>query len=283
MRRAIFAAVATIAILLVAGPAAATPTGYPPGITVAVSPASAPVGTARTVSGSGCVPDGATVTVTQGGATVATTASSGGAGTYAAAGLFASLPVGSYSVTVSCADESGTASFEVTDAASTTSTTATPTSTTAGTGTNTISVDDTTVTPGQQVTVTACCFAPGTEVRIEFRSDPVLLAAVRADAGGAIAAQVAIPTGATLGAHTISAIGTGLDGSPLALSVGVVVSEAAAAAPTPGSGGEVTAAAAGDLPRTGSSTAPLVAAAALLVTLGAATSAIARRRRTGLT
>lgn len=258
--------------------------GYPPGITVAVSPVSAAVGTARTVSGSGCVPSGSVVTITQGASTVASTTSSGGAGAYSAGGLFTSLAAGDYNVTVSCSGSSGTASFTVTSSGTTSTTTGASTTTTTGGSTTTttgagnfIAVDDTVVTPGQQVTVTACCFAPGGAVRLELQSDPVLLTTATADAGGAIGALVTIPVGTTLGAHTIRAIGTGRDGAALALAVAITVGDVPGGAPTPGTGAQQSA---GDLPRTGSDTAtPIGAIGAGLLVAGIGATLVARRRR----
>ena len=273
MRRVLNALALITAVAALQAPSGATPTGYPPGITAAVSPSSAEAGTPRTVSGSGCVPDGTSVTIAVGGAVVASTTSSGGAGTYSAGGLFADLAAGTYGVTVTCGEESATTSFEVTGSGTT--------STSTPAGTNQITVSDTTVTGGQVIDVTACCFEPGTDVDLIFQSDPVLLATATAGAGGAIATQVAIPVGAALGAHTLTATGTGLDGSPLALAVGLTVLEASSTAttpaPTPGSGG-VTTQTVDTLPRTGSSTSSLVWLAGGLVVMGSATTVAARRR-----
>jgi hypothetical protein len=86
----------------------------------------------------------------------------------------------------------------------------------------------TTVSEGGVVGLVACCFAPASEVEVWLFSDPVLLATLVADDDGSIDDEVTIPAGTPPGEHTLELRGTGADGEPLVLSVGVTVEEAEA-------------------------------------------------------
>ena len=128
-----------------------------------------------------------------------------------------------------------------------------------------LTVSDSTVVPGQKITVTGTGFAPGATVVITFESTPVTLATVAADSGGTFSAVVTIPTNATPGIHTIKATGAGADGGTLVLSAQVTVS---------GTSG-------GTLARTGSDNIlPLLLVAAGLVLVGGVLIFSVRRRQT---
>ena len=136
-----------------------------------------------------------------------------------------------------------------------------------------LSLDDTTVTAGDQITVSGKGFAPGETVRIELRSTPVVIGTATAGPTGAFAARVRIPVDAEGGAHTIVAIGAA---SGITVSAALTVTALAAT---------IVAAAAGVLAATGG-TLPLTvlySALALLV-LGAGAlvvrSRMTRARRT---
>jgi uncharacterized membrane protein YgcG len=156
-----------------------------------------------------------------------------------------------------------------------------------------LSVSTTTVTPGQPITVSGCGFAPDAPVRITFESIPVLLATLLSvpSPTESFATTVNVPADAPTGAHTLKATGTGLDGTPLVLSVPLQVMEAGggpAATSGGGSGGGTGTSggsgsgSGGNLSRTGSgSTVPLARLGLALVLLGAGTVAVVRRRRTG--
>lgn len=139
-----------------------------------------------------------------------------------------------------------------------------------------VTVSDTTVVPGQTITITAGTFGSGTTVSVAFFSQPVNLGSATAGANGTASLSATIPADATTGAHTITATGTGADGAPVSVSTTVtVVEEGAAGAGAAGAGG-----AAGDLPRTGDdSSLPLARIAAALVAVGGGLLFVTRRRR----
>jgi LPXTG-motif cell wall-anchored protein len=118
--------------------------------------------------------------------------------------------------------------------------------------------------PGTPVTARGCGFRPGSQVTLDFLSQPVRVATATAGADGGFDATFNVPSSASVGEHTVEATGVDPTGEPRVLSAGFRVI---------GEGG-------GDLPRTGSSsTAPLTAAGVGLVLLGAAAVYGARRRR----
>lgn len=143
-------------------------------------------------------------------------------------------------------------------------------------------VSDSTVVRGQVIDITAGTFMAGTNVTFTFTSEPVTLGSDAADADGVAAISAAIPADARLGSHTISASGTGTDGSPLTLSTTVtVVSAEAAAAEAVAGARPVTVS--GALPRTGDSSLPLARVGAALLAVGGGLVFITRRRRAAAT
>ncbi|WP_084079486.1 lamin tail domain-containing protein [Demequina sp. NBRC 110057] len=124
----------------------------------------------------------------------------------------------------------------------------------------TLSLDVDRVGVGGTLRVEGGGFAPGERVVFTLHSDPIVLGAVTADADGAVAVTLAIPTDAPLGEHTLVAEGatSGISGSATL----------------------VVTAADGSLPTTGPSDAWITAAvaAALLVALGAGLGWRSRRR-----
>lgn len=139
-----------------------------------------------------------------------------------------------------------------------------------GTG-NFLAVGDTTVTAGQSIVVTGCCFEATVEVAIE--SVPQVLGQATAGDDGTFSLTVTIPDDAPLGPHSITATGQSLaDSAILRLSTPITVVAAAA-----GDGGAT--GAKGDLPRTGESTLPLVQLGGILVLAGAGMALAVRSRR----
>ena len=67
------------------------------------------------------------------------------------------------------------------------------------------------VVAGGELTVTGSGFGPGeTGIRLELRSDPVVLAAnLTADASGVVTATVTVPAGTPAGRHTLVLVGAG--------------------------------------------------------------------------
>jgi hypothetical protein len=76
-----------------------------------------------------------------------------------------------------------------------------------------VGVSDSTVTPGEAITVTGDRWKAGGTIHLEFHSTPVQLGTAKARADGTFSATVTIPSTATAGTHTILAAGIGADGA----------------------------------------------------------------------
>lgn len=135
-------------------------------------------------------------------------------------------------------------------------------------------VSDTTVVPGQTITISAGVFSPGSTVTFTFFSQPVTLGSATADADGVATIEATIPLNATPGTHTITASGVAPDGSPLEVSTTVTVLAADDGVAAAGAGGI-----AGGLPRTGEEPLPLARIAAALLAVGGGLLFVTRRRR----
>ena len=122
---------------------------------------------------------------------------------------------------------------------------------------------DTTVVPGQTITIRGEGFTPGETVVVTFNSIPVPMGSFTADADGVVEVEVTIPTDAEPGAHTITMVGQ-TSGVEVVIPIEVVGTAA-----TGGGGG---------LARTGSDTGPLVGIGLGLVAAGGAAAYAARRR-----
>jgi LPXTG-motif cell wall-anchored protein len=118
---------------------------------------------------------------------------------------------------------------------------------------DTLAVNDSSVTPGQPVTVSAKVFEPGSTVTFTFFSAPVVVGTAVADAAGVATLTFDVPSTATAGTHTIEASGTGADGLPLTVTTTITVAGAAAG---------------GDLPTTGSSNTVSLTQVALTALVG---------------
>jgi hypothetical protein len=75
-----------------------------------------------------------------------------------------------------------------------------------------VGVSDSTVTPGQRITVTGDRWQAGARIDLGFHSTPVHLGSATARADGSFSAGVSIPSNATAGTHSILATGIGADG-----------------------------------------------------------------------
>lgn len=140
-----------------------------------------------------------------------------------------------------------------------------------------LTLNTTTAAPDGTFTIDACCFAPGSTVRIEFHSAPIILGTLIANDAGHVIGTFRVPTGATLGSHTIVAIGTGLGGDVVMVNSSLeVVAAGTVQAPAP-------AAAAPALPVTGSNSGMLATSAALLVVVGGLLVLASRRPRAATT
>lgn len=126
-----------------------------------------------------------------------------------------------------------------------------------------LGLSSTELSPGGTVNLSGGGFAPGGAVSIFFRSDPVLLETVSADATGRIDADVAIPRDASPGTHTLEARGPDAGGGTLVLATTI----------------EVLAAEASGLPNTGLSLLPLVGGGAAALLAGATLLVLGRRAR----
>jgi LPXTG-motif cell wall-anchored protein len=138
----------------------------------------------------------------------------------------------------------------------------------------TVESSDPTPAPGGTITVTACCYMPGSTVTFSFTAPSELAGAAAgdavtavADANGVATAEITLAEDAS-GTVTIYASGTGTDGNPVTNTTTVTVSA--------DGGGE-----AAPLPRTGSdNSTPMVAFAIVLLCMGAAGVVVGRRRST---
>jgi LPXTG-motif cell wall-anchored protein len=130
---------------------------------------------------------------------------------------------------------------------------------------DTVTVSDTTVEPGEPITVNAQVYQPSSTVTFTFFSEPVMLGTDTANGSGVASLTATIPANATPGTHRIDATGTGADGQPLTVSVNVTVLGATAGS---------------NLPTTGSgSTAPLTQMAVAALAGGGLLVLLANRRR----
>jgi LPXTG-motif cell wall-anchored protein len=132
-----------------------------------------------------------------------------------------------------------------------------------------ITVSDTTVVPGQTITVSGRVTAGATTVSFTFFSVAQSLGGATPAADGTFSSSVTIPTNAEVGSHTLVAN----DNAGLEVSASLTVVSA-------GTAGAGAATGAGDLPRTGDDTSiPLARIAALLVAAGGIALFFARRRK----
>jgi len=132
---------------------------------------------------------------------------------------------------------------------------------------NEITTNVTVVAPGENFTVTGCCFDPDSKVDASFHSTPIPLGALTADSVGKVSGSFTVPDGVEPGAHKVVLSGMA-NGVALTLSADLQVDVAG------------TTAAAGSLPVTGSNnTGPYTAIGAGLIVAGGALVLIVRRRR----
>jgi hypothetical protein len=97
---------------------------------------------------------------------------------------------------------------------------------------------DTSLTPGQEVTVSGTGFLPNSTVSLAVYSTPTTLGTVTADAQGAFRREVTIPSSLAAGAHTLVAAGVDAQGNPryLTQAITVTTGSGTAAAGTGGTG-----------------------------------------------
>jgi LPXTG-motif cell wall-anchored protein len=155
-----------------------------------------------------------------------------------------------------------------------------------------VTVSDAALEPGEAVTLSACCFLPGSEVVFSITSDAlnpdvrgtVVLGTDLADQAGVATGTFTLPENIGPGPATITATGTGIDGEPLTYSTTVMIAGEPAppdGMPTPGPTAVVTTPRPGALPVTGSDGAlPLSLIAAALLGTGGLAVLAGRRRRT---
>lgn len=102
-------------------------------------------------------------------------------------------------------------------------------------GGNTVTANDTTVTPGQSITLSAQVFQPGATVTFTLFSAPVVLGTATANSSGVATLTATIPSNTTPGTHTIEATGTGSNGQPLTVVLSITVAGAGTGLPVTGS------------------------------------------------
>jgi len=125
-----------------------------------------------------------------------------------------------------------------------------------------LTVNPSTVKPGDTVHVSGDGFAPGAHVDLELHSTPVSLGGVDADGAGEFSTTVTIPSSTSSGTHTIEATGEAATGGTRVLSAEITVQ---------GSGGA--------LAFTGGNTCSLVVAALGAFAVGWLLISVTRRPR----
>lgn len=133
-----------------------------------------------------------------------------------------------------------------------------------------ITVDPSTFEAGAIVTIVGTGFQPNFEATIQFDGE-VVVGVVTTDDTGGFTTEVLIPTDATPGTHTISAI---CDAEVNIITTSVTVSGRGTTTTT-----TTTLGGGGALPRTGSEVEPLVVAGGAAVVAGLAFVLVAKRRR----
>lgn len=132
-------------------------------------------------------------------------------------------------------------------------------------GSGQLTIDDSTVAPGETVQVSGGGFAAGSTINIDLNPGGIRLGTDTAGADCSFSATVTIPTSVLAGTYTIQASGTTPTGGALVLSAALTVGAEGVR---------------GDLPDTGSnSSRPLTVAGIGLVLMGAAAVFTVRRRR----
>lgn len=137
-----------------------------------------------------------------------------------------------------------------------------------------LSLSATTVARGQRIVASAAGFRPGTTGIITV--DSIQVGTFTVPASGAATVTITIPTNISLGAHTVSARGTALNGQPATASqaITVVAGTNGGTGGTGGGGGS-----GGNLARTGVTVGATAAVGVGLVAGGMAMKRSGRRRR----
>lgn len=149
---------------------------------------------------------------------------------------------------------------------------------------STLSVSDTTLAPGEEVTIGADGYAAGTAVTNTFESEPVTIGRVQASSAGAFTTKVRIPADASPGKHTLKATGLNSDGGNMRVASAAVTISGTSAAPgaqgatnaAPGARGST---GSRGIAFTGLQTFMLSAVATGVLATGIVLVAMARRRR----
>ncbi|CAN5603951.1 hypothetical protein BH20ACT2_BH20ACT2_25010 [soil metagenome] len=144
---------------------------------------------------------------------------------------------------------------------------------------NSLTASDTTLAPGDPITLTASIFQAGSTVTFTLFSTPATLGTATADAGGVATLNGTIPADTTPGGHRIEGTGTGADGQPLKLSLSVTITGAGGSGSGAGSGAG--SGSGSGLPRTGSAdTVPMTQMALSALAAGGLLVLLANKRRT---
>lgn len=89
--------------------------------------------------------------------------------------------------------------------------------------TPTVGVSDSTVLPGQEITVSGDRWFPGSTVSLSFQSTPVRIGTATVRADGSFSTRVTIPADATPGDHQIVARGRNRHGDPRTVATDVTI------------------------------------------------------------
>ncbi|MFJ2368863.1 endonuclease/exonuclease/phosphatase family protein [Microbacterium sp. NPDC087665] len=144
--------------------------------------------------------------------------------------------------------------------------------------TPTLTVDAASVVAGGAVTVSGTGFAADAALRIELRSTPVEIGAVRADAGGAFRTAVTIPANTAPGAHSLVLIDADGVETGIPLTVTAAVGGGGGQSGGAAGGGATSSSGGGALAATGADSTSFIVAAFALILTGLGLVAIRRRR-----
>jgi hypothetical protein len=203
-------------------------------------------------------PSGGTTTTTTGsGGSTTTTTAAGGTTTTTRAGSTTTTTASGGTTTTTAPGATTTTAF-----GTTTTTTASQATATLLDGAGNSIAANSSLTPGQQVTISATGFTSGETTTITVQSDPITLGSSVADSTGKVSKSVTIPTSLAAGSHTLTVTGTARTAT-----FPFTIAASSSASGSSSSGGS-TGSSSGSLPFTGSSPLSMVLWAALLLAFG---------------
>jgi hypothetical protein len=135
-----------------------------------------------------------------------------------------------------------------------------------------LTVSDSSLAPGDSLSIEGRGFAPGSSATATLFSAPMEVGTFTADGSGTVRGEVTIPPSTSPGEHRLELAGSGADGGPLVLSAQLTITGEGGGSGSRQSGG-------GGFAFTGTSITALIVAGTLLAGLGAGAVVVSRRRR----